>query len=332
MTVSSSIFRSSRNRDLSNGHRDGRLAALLRHALRDNQAAPLTLPRLLERQGKRSLVFQAHRGNTVPLVIKLATQRNSHPVEAWVYRELGKKGVPVPEVHAYRAKLPRLALPCLVMSLVDGEPLFVHALPTNEERRLYADIGELLGRIHAVSLPCVRFGLGAFLARRAGTQYASWPGFITAYHAHPRSGRQLVARGLLPGYTQADLDLLSTAIVQHRFSAVLNHGDIGPDHILVRHGRIVGIIDPGQAFAGPAEYDLAYLACYISGEQLEHVLRGYGGGVDLYNVRLYVTLIAMHKAARAHVAGQEERTRQFSAIAHAAWSRLRGPAVPEGDE
>lgn len=308
------------------GHRDGRLAALLRHALRDKQAL-LTLPRLLEQQGKRSLVFQAQRLSTEPLIIKLATQRNSHPVEAWVYRELRKKGVPVPTVHAYRAKLPRLALPCLVMSLVDGDPLFTHALPTDEERRLYAGIGKLLGRIHAVSLPCVRFGLGAFLARRTCTQYASWPAFITAYHAHPRSGRQLVAQGLMTGVTQPDLNLLGAAVVAHRFSAVLNHGDIGPDHILVRHGRIVGIIDPGQAFAGPVEYDLAYLACYLTGEQFAHVLRGYGGCVDLHKVRLYATLIAMHKAARAHGAGQEQRTRQFCAIAHAAWNRLRGPAA-----
>ncbi|WP_420919353.1 phosphotransferase [Vibrio metschnikovii] len=37
----------------------------------------------------------------------------------------------------------------------------------------------------------------------------------------------------------------------HRFSAVLNHGDFGPDHIFIEDGHISGVIDPGDAFAGP---------------------------------------------------------------------------------
>lgn len=98
-----------------------------------------------------------------------------------------------------------------------------------------------------------------------------------------------------------------------------------PTTSLARDARTVGIIDPGQAFAGPAEYDRAHLACCLSGWQFAHVLRGYGGQVDRDKILLYQTVIAMHKAARADCAAQGERTRHFSAMARMALSHLCSP-------
>jgi len=284
---------------------------------------PMSLPRPTARQGRRSIAFQARQSGRRQVVIKLTSQRNSYPVEAWVYRELAGTGVPVPEVRAYRARLPRVGLPCLVMSMIDGEPLFAHPLTQDAEQRLYVEVGGLLRSIHTVSLPRVRFGLGAFLPGRHLIGHADWHGFIAAYHAHPQSTRYLLAQGLLPGCTDADIGLLDAALSGHCFVAVLNHGDFGPDHILVRDARTVGIIDPGQAFAGPAEYDLAYLACYLSGTQFAHVLRGYDRQVDHGKIFLYQTVIAMHKAARAHRAVHGERAGHFSTMARIALSHLR---------
>lgn len=319
MTVSSSVFRLPRCLEPSTGKAPGRLAAVLRHAL--GRRLPVSLPRPVARQGGRSIAFQARHGGARHVVIKLTKQRNSFPVEAWVYRALRQAGVPVPEVCACLARLRGLGLPCLVTSLVEGEPLFAHALEAGGEQRLYAEVGALLGRIHAVALPRVSFGLGAFLPGRHGARHGSWSAFIKDYHAYPHAGHYLLARGMLAGTIRADADALGEAIAAHRFQAVLNHGDFGPDHILVHEGRVAGIIDPGEAFAGPAEYDLGYLACYLGERQFELVLRGYGRQVDRHKAGLYTTIIALHKAARAAHEGHTERARRFAAIACAAWPR-----------
>ena len=318
MTVSSSVSRLPRCLEPSTGKAHVRLAAVLRHALR--RRLPVSLPRPIGRQGGRSIAFQARHGAR-HVVIKLTRRRNSFPVEAWVYRALRQAGVPVPEVCAVLTTLPGLGLPCLVTSMVAGEPLFAHVPEAGAGQRLYAGMGELLARIHAVALPRVRFGLGAFLPGRHGACHGSWRAFIEHYHAHPHAAHYLLARGLLAGTTRADIDALGEAVAAHRFGAVLNHGDFGPDHILVHEGRIAGIIDPGEAFAGPAEYDLGYLASYLGARQFDLVLRGYASRVDRDKVGLYTTIVALHKAARAAHEGHTERARRFAAIACAAWPR-----------
>lgn len=293
-------------------------AAILRSVLARMLPARPSLPVLVERQGRRSAVYQAHM-DAVPLIIKLTERRNSYPVEAWVYQQLENTGVPAPKVRFYSARLPHLLLPCLVMTRIDGLPLFTCESKGESEERLYEEVGRLLGRIHAVALPALHFGLGAFISAQGCAPHASWTAFAKSYHAHPASGIYLLEHGTLRGFSPAQFEQLSSMIATHRFAAVLNHGDFGPDHILVRGGRITGIIDPGEAFAGPAEYDLAYLGCYIKRHQLDAVLRGYERPLDKSMVRAYMTLIALHKAARSHRTGKLQRAGHFIAIARSAW-------------
>ena len=278
--------------------------------------ARITLPCIVERQGGRSITFQTTMAQT-PLIVKLTTERNSYPIEAWVYRALGQAGLPVPRVAYYNAKLPRLALPCLVMSKLAGQPIFLCDREPLASQ-LYEDVGAMLGRIHAVALPRRRFGLGAFMPNRVNAK-ATWTGFIETHHTHPAAGRYLRAHDLLPPVAVAVFEGLSERVAAHAFGAVLNHGDFGPDHILVHEGRISGIIDAGEAFVGPAEYDLAYLACYITDQQFEAVLHAYPKAPDVPMIYVYMFLIALHKAARAHRIKQLVRARHFVDLAcHAA--------------
>lgn len=296
------------------------LPALLRAALRHVLMGTISLPRPTRWQGSRSIVFQTEQSNGRRLIIKLTRGHNSYPVEAWVYRELRNAGLPVPEVLAYRARLPQLDTPCLILSMLDGTPLFTQSFTTELEQRIYRETGTLLARIHATTLPHLRFGLGAFLSKSTEALNASWYRFLSTYHAHRRAGQLLLDKGLLPGWTNADIDAIDARIALDTFPVVLNHGDFGPDHIFVHHQEVVGIIDPGQAFAGPAEYDLAYLACYLSDQQLRYVLGGYQTPIDHCRLLLYKTVIALHKAARAWLDGRLQRASDFATLAQAAWS------------
>lgn len=285
-------------------------AQSLRQALIDVLPAPIGLPVALERQGRRSIAFRAHQVDGVEVVIKLTRGRNSYPAEQWVHHEYARAQVPVPQIVYYSASLPGIGCPCLVMTLIDGVPLF-DAVATNIG--LYGEVGELLGKMHTVALPAARFGLGGFLPT-ATEWHHSWSAFVTALHAHPASGEYLRRHGLWPNCT-GDLALLSAKISEHHFRCILNHGDFGPDHILVRAGQIAGVIDPGECFAGPPEYDLAHIALYISECQLQQVLNHYPGQLNLEMIHVYASVIALHKAARAHRVSNTTRANSFAVMA-----------------
>lgn len=220
---------------------------LLWQALTAVLPTPISLPVRLERQGSRSQVFRAHQTVGVEVVIKLTWGRNSYPVEQWVHHEYACAGVPVPQILYHSPSLPSMGCHCLVMTMIDGMPLFT---ADANHAALYGRVGDLLGKMHSVPLPAQRFGLGSFLPSEQGKRYADWSEFVTAHHAHPASGNYLRRNGLWPD-DAGDLAVLSTKIAAHRFCCLLNHGDFGPDHLLVCTGRIAGVIDPGEAFAGP---------------------------------------------------------------------------------
>jgi aminoglycoside phosphotransferase (APT) family kinase protein len=267
------------------------------------------------------MAFRARQSDGKEIVIKLTRGRNSYPVERWVYHEYARVGVPAPQALYYSARLQGIGYPCLVMTMIDGVPPF-----TVEAQRagLYDDVGELLGKMHAVPVPAPRFGLGAFLPSAEAKRYADWPEFVTAHHAHPASGEYLRQNGLWSDEA-GDLAQLCVMIAAHQFRCVLNHGDFGPDHLIVRAGRITGVIDPGEAFVGPPEYDLAHMALYISERQLRQALSHYHGYLDLEMVYAYAAVIALHKAARAHRAGNATRADGFAVIARNTFLRLKSP-------
>src|SRR5947208_16505583 len=45
----------------------------------------------------------------------------------------------------------------------------------------------------------------------------------------------------------------------HRFEPALVHGDLGPEHLLVREGKLVAVIDWGDARIGDPALDYAWL-------------------------------------------------------------------------
>lgn len=288
---------------------------LLWKALTAVLSTPISLPVPLERQGSRSQVFRARQAVGVEIVIKLTWGRNSYPVEQWVYHEYACAGVPVPQILYYSPSLPSMGCHCLVMTMIDGVPLFT---ADANHAGLYGGAGGLLGKMHSVLLPVQRFGLGAFLASGQENRYGDWSEFVTSHHLYPASGNYLRRNGLWPD-DAGDLAVLGAKIAAHRFRCLLNHGDFGPDHLLVCAGRIAGVIDPGEAFAGPPEYDLAHVLLYISESQLRQVLSHYPGEPNLEMIRVYATVIALHKAARAHQAGNLARAKEFAVLAQNAY-------------
>ncbi len=60
------------------------------------------------------------------------------------------------------------------------------------------------------------------------------------------------------------------------FVPVLLHGDLGPEHVICRDGRVVGVIDWSDAQVGDAALDLAWCLNGTPPDVAEAVARTYG--------------------------------------------------------
>ena len=73
---------------------------------------------------------------------------------------------------------------------------------------------------------------------------------------------------------------------------VFTPGDLQCDHVFVEGGSVSGVLDWSDAGQGDAASDLAILTLGHP-NQLEHVVAGYGDGVDLDAVRAHWSLRAL---------------------------------------
>lgn len=68
------------------------------------------------------------------------------------------------------------------------------------------------------------------------------------------------------------------------WAPVFMHGDLQVAHVFVNGDEVTGVLDWSEAGRGDAMYDLATLTLGHP-EHLDHVVAGYGGGVDVAAIR-----------------------------------------------
>ena len=248
--------------------------------------------------GKYSITYFSKLADNTNIVIKITTKRNSYPTEILVYNEVAKHGVPVPDLIFYTEKLKGINLPCLIISQINGSSLPSKNIPEEFERAVYGEIGRIFSKIHKVKLDGSFYGFGVFFKKTKDSFY-NWHSFILSSHNYIYSTNFLFKKDKI-NFKQKEIMLsLEETIVNHRFRTVLNHGDMGPDHIFLNNYNVIGIIDPGNSFAGPAEYDLAYFAVYVNESQFKYVLDDYNGNINIEKIYIYMIVIAVYKAAKA---------------------------------
>lgn len=233
---------------------------------------PTSLPVRIS-SGTLSAAYQANVSGQ-DVIIKLTTGRNSYLAEIFFYNQLGSMGGPVPTVIFYSACIEELKCPCLVITRIDGVPL-VEATFTQEQLNLvYAELGDIFAKIHTIPCKSKKFGFGSFLPE-VQSEFPDWKSFLNNLHDCQKTPIILHGLGLIDSNQMRHLVSAIEECLTHTFSPVLLHGDLGPDHIFVRSGKIIGVIDPGNAFLGPVEYDLAYSHLYMGEEALRNILMNY---------------------------------------------------------
>lgn len=263
--------------------------------------------------GQHSIVYLSKLADNTNIVIKITTKRNSYPTEIWVYQELAKHGVPVPSLIFYTEKLKGIDLPCLIISKIRGYSLVSQNIPDRFERAIYGEIGSIFSKIHKVRLDNSFYGFGVFFKNTKDIFY-NWHSFILSIHDYIDSTEYLFRNGTINFEQKEKILSLERMIINHHFIKVLNHGDLGPDHIFLEKNKIVGVIDPGNSFAGPAEYDLAYFAVYVNEYQFKYALDEYDEVLNIKYIYIYMIVISVNKAAKAQKIFNYEKAEYFVVV------------------
>ena len=159
---------------------------------------------------------------------------------------------PVPAVHLVRTDL-------LVLDWVETDP------PAPWPARTAAEVGARLAVLHRSTGPACGFDDQTWIGRVAQPNpwTRRWPNFFASQRLNPII-RACRAAGRLPDTLAEPLAALARAPerwLSDPAAPALLHGDLWPGNVLIRDGRVVGLIDPALQYGHPA-LDLATPGAY----------------------------------------------------------------------
>lgn len=234
--------------------------------------------------GQLSTVYEVLAGDRAAIVkVYDEKWRWKQAKEAHVYRLLTEHGVvPVPTILRIEPDTTLIGHAFTVMTRLPGSPL--SETEVDDIGDVYRQLGRLLATIHAIPQPAY--------------------GYITTHVLDPvpdntaYMGRQFAKKLREFRELQGDPalhDLVQTYVAAHSDlfarcpAPVLCHNDIHEGNVLVRDGRITGLVDIENAVAGDPWLDLAkadYYATRGDPAKLDALLDGYGAAPD-ERMRLY---------------------------------------------
>jgi len=100
---------------------------------------------------------------------------------------------------------------------------------------------------------------------------------------------------LLNRVAPLEADLLALADA----APVINHSDLHREQFLFEGGQLSGLLDFGDAVAGPPGWDAASFASFWGWERLPAFLVGYGSPELERQAHLMAVPLAFHRASRA---------------------------------
>jgi aminoglycoside phosphotransferase (APT) family kinase protein len=184
-------------------------------------------------------------------------------VENWVEREIAL----LPELaEALPVEVPRFeyiarnGILCVGYRKLVGEP------GTALSERGGDDLGSFLAALHRFPVERARaLGVSCY-------EPAAWRRHFANFCAD-------LHRRVLPMLAPSErerAEALFAQVAELDFEPVLVHGDLGPEHVLVRAGRVAGVIDWSDARVGDPALDLAWCLHGTSQATGDAVARSYG--------------------------------------------------------
>jgi aminoglycoside phosphotransferase (APT) family kinase protein len=241
------------------------------------------------------------------LIVRVS-HRTTFAAEQWATEQARGVGVPVPEILLVddRVSVGDTRLAVWIHRKIQGQ-----ALDTLQDkqtlRRLTADAGELLARIHAVH------------TNERGPIGAQGRGLLRSFSEVLRWDDRAADAALVNGVSGAEIDQATRLLEAHEYLWAapprLLHGDWLSEHVLVRDDSVVGIIDFGNTRTGDPAYDIAYWQFFwdTDGYPLSCLLDGYRRAGDLDHLidrRMHLCRLGLSMRALAYYT---EHARDFPA-------------------
>jgi len=196
--------------------------------------------------------------------------------EKWAIEKARESGVPAPEVlHIEEAEDKKKKVRVCVETKLSGTPLGDSELSEDETKAVVVQAGEILAKIHSVTPQ--KFGR---LHEGGIGGHESWESYML------RPTRPQQVKGLLESAKRRDIpkeqiDQALQILGDHTelygdATPHLLHGDYGPKHILVKDGRVTGILDFENVKSGDPIHDFAWWSYFGKNRPpLEWLKEGY---------------------------------------------------------
>lgn len=196
--------------------------------------------------------------------------KNSFETEEKTIRLVSMSGVPAPRVLLIKDAGD---ITFCVEEKIEGEPLskIMRILDPDVFKSLIVQSGEILSKINSIAVE----GFGSL---NADVKFKTWEDFIFSFEKR-RNG--IIEGGQKVGVTAGQIDRGFQILHSHQslFSlpeARLLHGDFSPKHLLVKDGKITGIIDFENAKGGDPVRDIAWVNYFYEDSfPLEYLKEGY---------------------------------------------------------
>lgn len=194
-----------------------------------------------------------------------------------VYQLLYKQ-VPMPEIYYINEEYNLCEHPFAIMEFLEGVTLDKYIAEQNGLNIILArQIGETLALIHKKEYPKEGFLDKNLLLTDGLPPILQWYDYFLAGRCGKRLGEKLTIeiRDSLAGNTE----LLKC--MTERF--VLSHGDFRPENIMVKDGKLAGIIDWEGALSAPDYFDLGQFIRYgslMGSECIQSLIFGYNSVVN----------------------------------------------------
>jgi hygromycin-B 7''-O-kinase len=171
-----------------------------------------------------------------------------------------------------------VALAYLVITRLEGTAWRAAAIPAVSQQAVAAQLGAMLRRVHDLGCPNEPVWRRDLVSELRAT----------CADRHRR-------RGMLPARLVDQIDdYLATPSAVRR----LVHGDLHADHVFVSNGRLVGVIDWGDALCGDPYYELPALFFGTFGGStalLGAFLRAYGWKINSDFAGRAMTMTLLHE-------------------------------------
>jgi aminoglycoside phosphotransferase (APT) family kinase protein len=219
---------------------------------------------------------------------------------SWANKKWAKMGVPVPNPLIFSNKF-------VIETFLDGKPMRYSII--KNPKPVLLETGKLLSKMHKLSLP--GYGPPYYSLRgRAKTwdQYVSqwWEKLLMD------AKRENV---FIPEEMKKIRKVYSLRPRYMGKGKVL-HADIIPKHILIKKGKISGIIDASDLMVGDPMYELGLFKLYYKkdeeGKDFNAVLEGYGKH-DPKRIAFYSIHVLLHRTIR-HKKGRLRRKKRLMKV------------------